>query len=380
MSGTMPAGPRLRFIDIGINLTDPVFRGKYRGKQMHVDDFDAVLARGKKAGMTTMLITGTNLSESREAVAMARKYGLYCTVGCHPTRCNEFLTKAASPEAYYAALDKLITENRDVVRAVGECGLDYDRTHFCPADVQRRFFPLHFQLAAKHQLPMFLHNRNTGEDFSAVMREHADIVSQCSGVVHSFTGDVGELRALLKLGLYIGVNGCSLKTDENLRAVSEIPLDRLMLETDGPWCELRPTHASHALRWPRAPTTVPAAAAGPPGAAVVGSSKKKQQQPAPKKGQAVTQAASTDPRVAKFSALATDLLPLAVETVKGPEKFKPGCTVRGRCEPCNITDVFEVVYALRASEVEGPVQLADLVHATTERVFRLAPAAAPAKQ
>ena len=55
------------------------------------------------------------------------------------------------------------------------------------------------------------------------------------------------MRGLLAAGLYIGINGCSLKTDENLEVVKQVPLDRLMLETDGPWCEIRPSHASAKL-------------------------------------------------------------------------------------------------------------------------------------
>lgn len=62
--------------------------------------------------------------------------------------------------------------------------------------------------------------------------------------MHSFTGTAEEMERMVKLGLYIGINGCSLKTEENLEVVKRVPLDRLMLESDGPWCEIRPSHAS----------------------------------------------------------------------------------------------------------------------------------------
>lgn len=62
--------------------------------------------------------------------------------------------------------------------------------------------------------------------------------------MHSFTGTKEEMLRLVDLGLDIGVNGCSLKTEENLEVVRHIPLERIQIETDGPWCEIRPSHAS----------------------------------------------------------------------------------------------------------------------------------------
>jgi TatD DNase family protein len=80
-----------------------------------------------------------------------------------------------------------------------------------------------------------------------MVREHRDKFS--TGVVHSFTGDEKELQECLELGLYIGVNGCSLKTEENVEIVKLIPLDRIMLETDCPYCEIRKSHAgSHHIK------------------------------------------------------------------------------------------------------------------------------------
>ena len=88
---------------------------------------------------------------------------------------------------------------------------------------------------------MYLHSRSTNGDFPRLVRESRHKFS--TGVVHSFTGDDEELQQLLAMDLYIGVNGCSLKTAANLSMVQQIPLDRLMLETDSPYCEIRNSHA-----------------------------------------------------------------------------------------------------------------------------------------
>lgn len=90
------------------------------------DDFAAMLERANAAGVKSMIITGTSLSESREAIKLAQEHGLYATIGCHPTRSAEFDKFRGGPDAYLAALDKLISQNltgRGRVVAIGECGL-----------------------------------------------------------------------------------------------------------------------------------------------------------------------------------------------------------------------------------------------------------------
>lgn len=93
---------------------------------------------------------------------------------------------------------------------------------------------------------MFLHMRAAADDFERLLRPRLDKLPK-KGLVHSFTGTLEEMQSLVSLGLDVGVNGCSLKTEENLAVVKEIPLERLQIETDGPWCEIRPSHASHKL-------------------------------------------------------------------------------------------------------------------------------------
>ncbi|KAF9967810.1 TatD DNase [Mortierella alpina] len=234
-----------RLIDIGINLTDPMFRGLYHGKQAHADDLLHVLARAKRAGVVRMIVTAGNLVDCKSAVELIKDHDdLFMTVGCHPTRCSEFESHPEGPEAYFGAL-KAMLEHPDAkqkIVAIGECGLDYDRLQFCPKETQLKYFERQFDLAESTRLPMFLHNRNTGDDFGKLVSAHRSRFT--NGVVHSFTGTLEEMQHYIDLGLYIGINGCSLKTEDNLQVAVKIPLDKLLLETDGPWCDIRPTHAS----------------------------------------------------------------------------------------------------------------------------------------
>ncbi|XP_011691122.1 PREDICTED: putative deoxyribonuclease TATDN1 [Wasmannia auropunctata] len=231
-----------KFIDIGANLTDSMYQGVYHGSQKHQPDLDKVLERSWKNNLSKIIITAGSVEESKKALEIARiDDRLYSTVGCHPTRCNEF-EECGDPEEYLKSLSDLALNNKDKVVAIGEMGLDYDRLNFCPKETQKKYFELQLSLCSTLKLPMFLHCRNASDDFVRILRKHKNELTP--GVVHSFDGNPEDANSILQLGLYIGVNGCSLKTEENLFAITTIPSDRLMIETDCPWCEIRPTHAS----------------------------------------------------------------------------------------------------------------------------------------
>ena len=206
-------------IDIGANLTHDSFN----------DDLDEVIERAAEAGVTRFILTGTDVASSQDALALAKtRPGIfYATAGMHPHHASDY------SDDVMAVFDALLKE--EAVVAVGECGLDYFRD-FSPHKEQRAAFESQLELAVESGLPVFLHQRDAHEDFVDVLEPAIGKIA--SGVAHCFTGDRDALHAYLSMGLYIGITGwiCDERRGETLKdIVSDIPLDRLMIETDAPY-------------------------------------------------------------------------------------------------------------------------------------------------
>ncbi|MCB1646319.1 MAG: TatD family hydrolase [Pseudomonadales bacterium] len=230
-------------IDIGANLTHESFQ----------NDFDDVLQRAIDAGISHMMVTGASAEGSRQALDLARRHPqlLSATAGIHPHHAEE------TTDEVIALLRELSTQTE--VRAIGETGLDYFRD-FSPRDVQMRSFRAHLALAVETGLPMFLHERDASEDFAAVLSEYRHNLSDV--VVHCFTGDAKALRAYRDMDCYIGITGwlCDERRGSHLISLlHDIPVDRLMIETDAPYLmprTIRPKPKSrrnepHYLTWVR---------------------------------------------------------------------------------------------------------------------------------
>jgi TatD DNase family protein len=209
----------MEMIDIGVNLTHRRFAA----------DREAVVERALAAGVRVMVITGTSVRASREAsvLAAARRGTLWSTAGIHPHE-----ARAATPVAI-GELRELA--RRPEVRAIGECGLDFDRM-FSPQDDQEHAYAQQLALAAELGLPVFLHERKAHDRFVAILREHRTRLR--GAVVHCFTGTAAELEVYLSLDLHIGITGwiCDERRGQPLRSlIPRIPPDRLMIETDAPF-------------------------------------------------------------------------------------------------------------------------------------------------
>jgi len=206
-------------IDIGSNLTHSSFAG----------DLQQVIERAWRAGVTRQVVTGADLASSRAAqlLTAAHPGALWSTAGVHPHHAAGF-----GPEAR-EELRALLARPRVV--AVGECGLDYFRD-FSPRPAQRAAFVAQLEIAADAAKPVFLHQRDAHDDFTAILREFR--AKLAGAVAHCFTGGMHELDAYLALDLAIGVTGwvCDERRGASLReAVPRIPAERLMIETDAPY-------------------------------------------------------------------------------------------------------------------------------------------------
>jgi TatD DNase family protein len=218
------------WIDIGVNL----------GATQFAADQAEVVARAQAAHVNTLILTGTSLTESAAMLQLAARHQQYATVGVHPHHASEWNEQSDDQ------LRQLITSSSRAC-AVGECGLDFNR-NFSPPDAQERAFTAQLAIAADLQRPVFLHCREAHQRFLDLLMPW---LPQLPGaVLHCFTGTREELRGCLDAGLLIGITGwiCDERRGTELLAMlPEIPLDRLLLETDAPWLlprDLKPTPKS----------------------------------------------------------------------------------------------------------------------------------------
>lgn len=212
----------MHLVDIGVNLTHPSL----------MRDARAIVDRAYAAGVTQLVLTGTSVSESEAALNLCKELDesrqhLFCTAGVHPHDASQWSSETA------AQLRALLSET--ATRAVGECGLDFNRDH-SPRPQQERVLEEHLQLAVETGLPVFLHERDASQRLVEIIRPFRDQLS--AAVVHCFTGEKRALYRYLDLDLHIGITGwiCDERRGTHLHPlVREIPAVRLMLESDAPY-------------------------------------------------------------------------------------------------------------------------------------------------
>ena len=196
----------------------------------HYDDeaFDAdreeLLTRLFSEDVCGIINVGCNLETSKKSVELAQKYPLiWAAVGVHPHDAEKV------SDNYLEELATLLSGPKVV--AIGEIGLDY-HYDFSPRDVQKKVFAEQLELAKDLDLPVIIHNREAHADTLELLKKYRP-----KGVVHCFSGSLEMANEIIKLGMYIGLGGAvTFKNAKNPVLVAKnIPLDRILLETDCPY-------------------------------------------------------------------------------------------------------------------------------------------------
>ena len=185
-------------------------------------DIGDVLKRAHHAGVNQMVCVGTSEQSSQRALDFAKNHEhLYAAIGVHPHDTKEG----------YAAIGQLLAAAEKPV-AIGEIGLDYFYTH-SPRELQIKALETQLDLARQYDLPVIFHVREAFDDFWPIF----DNFPGLRGVLHSFTDTQLNVNQAFARNLLIGVNGISTFTkDEAQRAMfADLPLDRVLLETDAPF-------------------------------------------------------------------------------------------------------------------------------------------------
>ena len=193
-------------------------------------DLPAVIERAAAAGLERVVCLGIDLESSLASVQIAQRYPLVvAAVGIQPNSAAE--AKAGDWEEIVRLAQ---TEPRVV--AIGETGLDryWDKT---PFPLQEEYFVRHIELARRLGKPFVIHCREAEADVVKVLRGEFEKHGPIRAVMHSFSGDLATAKACLEMGLYISFAGMvTYPTAQNLRDVAkEVPLDRLLIETDCPY-------------------------------------------------------------------------------------------------------------------------------------------------
>ena len=199
--------------------------------QAFQEDRKALLDSYPQQGIGLIMNPGCSLASSRKGDKLTREYDfLYGAVGSHPDVADE--VNEAVLEEY-----RMLCKQNPKIKAIGEIGLDYHYEDI-PRDIQKKAFRMQMELARERNLPVIVHERDAHEDGMKIVEEFPDV----TGVFHCYSGSYEMAKWLIARGWYIGFTG--VLTFKNARkaieVASQIPLDRIVLETDCPYMAPEP--------------------------------------------------------------------------------------------------------------------------------------------
>jgi len=217
---TTDNGQRTALVDSHCHLDDPDFNA----------DREAVIERARAAGVRYLLAVGggTGPDNLQAPLALAeRRDWIYATVGIHPHDARDFA------EHHAQQICKLAQHPRVV--GIGEIGLDYHYDN-SPREIQKRVLVRQLELARQARLPIVIHCREAWPDLTAIIETHWKS-SGLGGILHCFSGSSQDALRFLDWGFQVSFAGnlTYKKADDLRQAAHEIPLDRLLTETDSPY-------------------------------------------------------------------------------------------------------------------------------------------------
>lgn len=240
--------------DAGVNLCSSQFNGYLDTMMEHSNsDIDVnheyentIVTKPKLNGLISI---SNSQQEWRKNIGHTKKYStnnfkVYTTIGIHPHNAT-----SVNSNDVFTELHTLVRENPTNVVAVGECGLDYDRiTKFNPGsskeeidkikEKQKEVFKKQIEIANEFNKPLYMHDRDASHDMYPILKEAKERYPNLKGIIHCFTGKVTYMKKYIELGFYIGITGwiCDEKRNKDLvEAVKNLPLNKVILETDAPW-------------------------------------------------------------------------------------------------------------------------------------------------
>ncbi len=211
--------PHLKLIDTHCHLDMEVYG----------ENLPSVVDSAKKKGVTHIITIGIDAKSSKKCAKLSRDYPMIsATVGIHPHGANKI------KESDYDLLVSLKNNPANKIVGYGEIGLDYVK-NYAPKNIQNLHFESQLELARHLQLPVIIHDREAHGDTMRLLRSAAPFTH--GGVMHCFSGNIKLAHQVLDLGLHISIPGIVtfINAPDLQRVAKEIPLDRLLLETDGPF-------------------------------------------------------------------------------------------------------------------------------------------------
>ena len=196
--------------------------------EQFADDRDAVIARAVANGVGGVITICTRVRRFDNVWAVASgNERIRCSVGTHPHN--------AAEEADITDSEIETLADNDAVVAIGEAGLDY-HYDYAPRDVQAKVFRTHIEVARRTGLPLVIHARDADDDMAAILQDEVG-KGAFRFVLHCFSSGAALARTGVELGGYVSFSGIlTFKRSDELRALAaELPLDRILVETDAPY-------------------------------------------------------------------------------------------------------------------------------------------------